>query len=203
MKHAAGHVQYSQGLSCSPLCTSKTQHFETWTSLWSAPDGLFPIAGIVWCCSPNGAASVYPVPCWLRPGSDVVSACVVLFQAPVCSGEVVLRSLHGRIVTSLWMYACLCYRPVCQDGDSFTRRDLRVPTVVHLSFFLSKTRPECECECQSARLTCSVCTSHDYLGYENTLLHNGQCVCPEYGHNFMLFCDFFQTHIYSVRRFEI
>lgn len=55
----------------------------------------------------------------------------VYVPGPVWSGGVALCSLLGGIVPS-WVCACLCYRPVCQDGDSFTLRDLHVPTVVHL-----------------------------------------------------------------------
>jgi len=53
-----------------------------------------------WCCS-----KLCPVPCWLRPCSDVVSACVVLFQAQCGVVEGIVLSSQGYCPGL--MYVCL------------------------------------------------------------------------------------------------
>lgn len=53
-----------------------------------------------WCCF-----KLCPVPCWLRPGHTVVSACVVLFQTQCEVVEGIVRS-PPRYCPGL-MYVCL------------------------------------------------------------------------------------------------
>lgn len=125
----------------------------------SALDGLFPIAGIVWCCSQNGVAPSF-AQFHVGLGLTVVLVqCVWYCFRPCVESWRVLCSLLGGIVPARCMRACLYYRSVCQDGDSFALRDLRVLTVVHLwpQLFYSKAMVNCECVVEKQRMTLCDC----------------------------------------------
>ena len=164
--------------SCSLLCISsslsKTPHFGTWTSLCQQHlMDRFPLQAL--CGAAHRVVLLQALPqCCVGLGLAMVLLQRVWYCfRPSVQWWRVLCSLLGGIVPVWCMCACLCYRPVCQDGDSFTLRDLRVPTVVHLwpKLFCSRARVKCVCVCVCVCvvdmvgehvclcvwLTCSVC----------------------------------------------
>ncbi len=105
-----------------------------------------------WCCF-----KLCPVPCWLRPGYGVVSACVVLFQAQCGVVEGIVLSFRGYCLRV--MYVCLFMLQASLSGrrqfhaTGSSRSHSRSPLT---SALLLQSRAEvcvcvcvwvCECEC--------------------------------------------------------
>lgn len=107
-----------------------------------------------WCCF-----KLRPVPCWLRPGCDVVLACVVLFQAQCGAVGVIVLSSCG-----LLSQAAVCVLVYVTGQFVRTVTVSRYGTSAFpqpFTFDLSFVAPEFETEsvCLHVWLTCSVCKS--------------------------------------------
>lgn len=101
-------MQYSQGLV--HLCAAHPilqrphtlRHELSFVSTWWIVShcGHCVVLLTEWCCF-----KLRPVPCWLRPGYGVISACVVLFQSQCGVVEGIVLSSRGYCPGL--MYVCL------------------------------------------------------------------------------------------------